>query len=120
MSTRNWSFTFTTMSVAVYCWNPGAVTVTLYVPGGIARIRYDPSTADTVSRLKFVSALVATTRAPATTACVASCTTPKIEPVTSAQRQLEKKVKKLNNTPYIERRKRRCIDPRPPDYSNQN
>src|SRR5260221_2666225 len=51
-------------------------------------MRYVPSAADTVSLLKLVCELAATIFAPPPTACVLSCTTPRIDPVTSARRTL--------------------------------
>src|SRR5207302_2725322 len=48
-------------------------------------MRYEPSPAEVVSCFKLVCIFVATTFAPATTACERSCTTPRIDPVTSAR-----------------------------------
>src|SRR5215472_15127244 len=64
---------------------PFAVTPNRYVPTGSTRNRNVPSGADVVSWVKFVAAFVTTTFAPATTPCERSCTTPKIDPVTSAR-----------------------------------
>ena len=53
---------------------------------GSARIRKDPSAAETVSCVKLVCTFVTTTFAPLTTAPLLSWTTPRTEPVTSARR----------------------------------
>src|SRR5258708_1611755 len=65
-------------------------------------MRYVPSAAETVSLLKLVCELEATIFAPPTTACILSCTTPAIDPVTSARRTLTfRSATKTTNTTEI-------------------
>src|SRR5579884_520342 len=79
-STRTVLFATTAMPVCVELLKPSFWTFSSYAPGGKVGKSYPPVSLVTASRDCFVSMLVSVTRAPATTAPLASFTFPTIEP----------------------------------------